>query len=164
MTLFTHTVSSAALLKLVDQISPLSFPLHIYCIFVIGSIFPDIIEMFFVKLNFAKFNEIHRKFFHLPLLYILLLIFHFILLSFNTKYNTIILFNNTVYLNTIILFILLGSLFHLLEDVFSPSGLPNIKFKNYKIIFSKFKFKTLYVTGGYREGIFFLICLIYLFI
>lgn len=140
MTLLTHLASGVLLSK------ALSLDLTNSVFICIGSICPDIIEMFVAGKNWKKFFEIHRKIFHWWILYICLFIINFI--QYKYFYITYSIIN----------YILYGCFLHLSLDLLTPSGIPFFSPNGPKIKIPLCK------TGSYREFVVFSIFFILFFV
>lgn len=159
MTPPTHLISSVALLKCIEQLPFDNLQNKItastYVIFALGSIFPDITELFLARFSWKRYFKIHRTYLHWWILYVILFIIHLVFYYFNFyNYNMIHIPYSNIYLNSTVFLILSGSLLHLFEDYFSLTGIPYLRPKGQKMK------KTIYSTGSVTEFLLFAFFLI----
>ena len=144
MTLLTHLASSFLFVKAtgIDRVELM------VCVG-IGSLFPDMIEMFLAgrkngQKNWNAFWQIHRKFMHWWVLYVIVYIIGYIFMD--------------PLIFVYIAYFLYGCLLHLAFDFFNPMGIPFLTPAGKRVKLGLVK------TGSYKEFFVFTLLILGLFI
>ena len=140
MTLPTHATVAAAIGMTANyNISQLE-------VYVLGGLFPDLIESIICLGSYKQFTKIHRQFFHWWVIYLI-------------PFCLLLLFAHTFpfYIVSYGLLFLLGCFTHLFFDLLTPTGIPLKKStKRYSI--------KLYTTGHIGELVIFCISIFIIFL
>jgi membrane-bound metal-dependent hydrolase YbcI (DUF457 family) len=140
MTLLTHTTVSTAVGMTAN------YPVDYLECFVLGGLFPDIIESIVCLGSYKKFVKIHRQFFHWWIIYLIPLCF---LLLFASVVPFYFVMHAVVFL--------LGCFNHLFFDLLTPTGIP------LKKPTKRFSIK-LYTTGHFGEWLIFVISVFFIYL